>query len=239
MQRRIALLATLILLAGCGNDQPYPSATTVPTSEPSAQAGADEPIAFDSVEKGNLLAPGTYRLRYGEIGGRERYPSLAFDFTLADPGWQRVAIDGLLWNDNGARFGFAVADNVFTDPCDLGGQSMDPPVGPTVTELATALGQLSGIDATAEHDVYLGYGGHHVTLTVADGAPACGDESGVLRAPGFPGFVMGPDADTSLELWILSVEGTRVIVLAYVPTDASAELRNEVQTVFDSIRITP
>jgi hypothetical protein len=186
-----------------------------------------------------MLAPGTYRLRYGAIGGRDRYPSLAFDFTLADPGWQRVAIDGLLWNDNGARFGFAVADNVFTDPCDLGGKSMDPPVGPTVTELAASLGDLPGIDSSAEHDVYLGYGGHHVTLTAAEGAAACADESGVLRAPGFPGFVMGPDPDTALELWILSVEGTRVLILAYLPRDASTQLRDEAQAIFDSIRITP
>jgi hypothetical protein len=238
MQRPSAFVVLLALLAGCGGNLDA-TPTAVPSSEPSASAVADAPIEFESVEKGSMLAPGTYRLAYGEIGGRERYPSLAFDFTLAEPGWQRVAIDGLLWNDNGARFGFAVADNVYTDPCDLGGESMLPPVGPTVTELANALGDLPGIDASAEHDVYLGYGGHHVTLTAPEGSAGCEGESGVLRAPGFPGFIMGPDPDTALELWILSVEGTRVIVLAYVPRDASSELRDEVQAIFDSIRITP
>jgi hypothetical protein len=95
------------------------------------------------------------------------------------------------------------------------------------------------MDYAVEHDVYLGYGGHHVTLTAAEGAAGCADESGVLRAPGFPGFVMGPDADTALEMWILSVEGTRVIILAYLPREASSELRTEVQAIFDSTRITP
>jgi hypothetical protein len=41
----------------------------------------------------------------------------------------------------------------------------------------------------------------------------------------------------TLDLWILSVEGTRVVIFARTPSDASAAARQDVQAVLDSVRI--
>ena len=59
-------------------------------------------------------------------------------FTV--PGnWKRVRVDGLLWNDGGASILFAIVDNLYVDVCNWDGGLREPPVGPSVDDLAAAL----------------------------------------------------------------------------------------------------
>lgn len=245
MKTSSALAAVLIILASCASPKASVSPSSAGTSGemPSAAASADAPagasLRFDNVESGTSLEPGTYVLPYATIGGPATYPTLTFEFTLARDGWQRVAIDGLLWNDNGSRIGFFVADNLFADPCDASLGMRDPPVGPTIDELARALDEVPGWSASDEWDTYHGRAGIHVSLT-PDRTTACNsDEPRLLRTPGFPGFATaGLDGDRT-DLWLFSIQGTRVIIYAATPVNASQALVADVQAVVDSIRITP
>ena len=175
---------------------------------------------------------------YANIAGPS-YPTLSFLFTVPGPGWQRVAIDGLLWNDNGTRLGFAVTDNVFADPCEPRSGVVQPAVGPTVAELTEAVQQVPGqsLAADVEWDEYFGYAGTHVTLVGTDTSECA--EAPLLRTPGFPGFVMAAGSQEQVDLWILSVQGTRVVVHAHRPVDASTDVDATLGAILQSIQITP
>ena len=238
MKTTSAAVAAFILLAGCTAQAPPSSEGQASAASASASAAAAGPTLFDDVHRGDILPPGPYVMPYANIAGRS-YPTLSFGFTVPDSGWQRVAIDGLLWNDNGARLGFAVTDNVFADPCDSGKGVVNPAVGPTVAELTEAVQQVPGqsVAADVEWDEYFGHAGTHVILVGTD-ASEC-DEAPLLRTPGFPGFVMAAGSDEQVDLWILSVQGTRVVVHTHRPVDASTDLDASLGAILQSIQITP
>jgi hypothetical protein len=137
-------------------------------------------------------------------------------------------------------------DNLVSDGCrDVA--PLEPPVGPTVDDLATALSQLAPFEVTAPPtDVtLLGYEGKHLELTVPDeGLTDCPD--GELHswisplndngATSFSGY-NGP-GETE-EFWILDVEGTRLVLVKWDSPQASAEAVAERDAIFDSIRIEP
>ena len=67
---------------------------------------------------------------------------------------------------DGVGVGFVDVDNVFADPCRA--RLADPPVGPTVDDLVTALADLPG-DATTAIDVTVdGFDGKQIEFTVPD-----------------------------------------------------------------------
>jgi hypothetical protein len=240
MKTPSAAVAAILLLASCTSQQQSPSVSSSASgsaqASASAVAEASAPMRFEDVEPGSSLPAGTYVMSYATIGGRTTYPTLSFEFTVPD-GWERVAIDGLLSGDNGAQVGFAVVDNVFADPCDPDRGFVKPAVGPTVDELARAIENVPGYEREWDWDVYSGFGGIHLVLTAHD--ESCGEEFRLLRAPGFPGFVEFMGGPVQVDLWILSVQGTRVVIYAIRPPDAPAAVEAEIQAVFDSIHITP
>ena len=151
--------------------------------------------------------PGTYVLHYDSIAGAQAFPTLAVTFTLP-AGWQRVVIDGLVWNDAGQRVGVAVVDNLYVDPCDPDRGVRVPPVGPSVDDLAWALGALPGWELTeADHDVYMGYPGIRLVLSAPADMSSCAfEESRLAHSLGFPGFLTGI-AGGEQELWISALKG--------------------------------
>jgi hypothetical protein len=71
-------------------------------------------------------------------------------------GWQENIVPDVIWLANSdARFGFGLVDNLYAGPCDSSAL-MEPPVGPAVDDLATALASLPGIEATGPTDVVIG-----------------------------------------------------------------------------------
>ena len=144
--------------------------------------------------------------------------------------------------------------NLVTDGC-LDHTPLEPPVGPTVDDLATALSQLAPFEVTAPPtDVtLLGYPGKHLELTVPDLGFTGGGEAqfadcldGELHswisplndngATSFSGYD-GP-GETE-EFWILDVEGTRLVLVKFDSPQSSAEDLAERDAIFDSIRIEP
>jgi hypothetical protein len=242
MKTSSAAVAAILLLTSCtGQEVSSTPQATVPTSSAPAESSApdSEPMSFEDIESGSgRLDPGTYVLHYSSIGGAEAFPTLAFTFTLP-AGWDRVIIDGLAWNDKGLRIGFAVVDNLYVDPCDPELGLLEPPVGPSVDDLATALNTVPGIEITETNfDTYFGYPGVRLVVGSLDDPSSCpDDELRLAHVYGFPGVLAGMGEGESHELWILEVEGTRVVVHAVTAAGASAGARAEMQSVIDSIEI--
>jgi hypothetical protein len=246
MRRFISLLAIGILMGACTNTSASSSAlpsTAAPTNDGAGATGDAAPSStpvgpaeFSDVQ--GQLHGGTYVLRYGSIGGRANFPTLSFTFTVPD-GWEKVGVDGVLWSSNGTRVGFSVPDAVFMDPCVPERGVARQALGPTVSELAFALLDVPGWDSAfvGVTDDF-GYGALQLAVTVPD-VPACGvdDHRPLLRTPGFPGYVDAGLSGTTVDLWIMSAEGTRVVIYSHTPADASAAVRDELRAVLESVRI--
>jgi hypothetical protein len=129
----------------------------------------------------------------------------------------------------------------------------DPPIGPSVDDLATALTNLAPFEvASPPRDVTaFGYQGKHLEWTVPDlpnnGGRFTGCEEGKLKSwvafidKGTPGDAFygytGPGYRE--EFWILDVEGTRLLIAAGRSPDSPNGDLAQLRTVLDSIRIEP
>ncbi|HEX2030844.1 MAG TPA: hypothetical protein VHL78_05520 [Actinomycetota bacterium] len=125
----------------------------------------------------------------------------------------------------------------------------DPPVGPTVDGLATALSDLAPFELTSPpSDVSIyGYRGKHLQLTVPD-FPVEGESfarciDGNLKSWIGPltGAFYGYNGEPGFteEFWILDVEGTRLMIAAERSPSAPPENVAELEAILDSIRIEP
>lgn len=188
-------IATAFLVSGCGSPgssattqvSASPAVTTPSPGTPTAAASAETP-RFEDVEPGTELAPGTYVLNYASIGGAEAFPTLAVTFTVPS-GWDRVRVDGVVWNSGGTRLGFVIADNLYIDPCDPAQGLRNPPVGRSVDALSRALVTVPGWQASEVTEVsFAGFGGQRVRMTAPADISACREESSLLlHTLGSPG----------------------------------------------------
>jgi hypothetical protein len=127
--------------------------------------------------------------------------------------------------------------NIYTDSCPS--VLVDPPVGPTVDDLASAWANLPGFDATAAIDITVdGFHGKQVEFTVPDY-----DETdcayGMFRLLNQGGvdawWAQGPNQHN--QLWILDVNGSRLVIVAASFPDTSPEDRAAIDEILASIRI--
>ncbi len=131
---------------------------------------------------------------------------------------------------------------------------LDPPVGPTVDDLAAALADLAPFRVTSPPtDVTMfGYRGKHLELTVPElrvertpaglEFPACEDNNLTSWfSPWDPtgGFFGHWGPGYTEEFWILDVEGTRLVIVAHITPDVAAEHIAKMRAIIDSIRIDP
>jgi hypothetical protein len=139
--------------------------------------------------------------------------------------------------------------NVYTGGCQWMGTALDPPVGPTVDDLATALVAQGGPGTAAPTDVTIGgYSGKKVELSIpADvDIATCDLENtfpvfGRWSPAGYPSggqpWTYGKgQRDT---VYIVDVDGTRqVIDTMYLPGTSAADLA-ELEQILASIRFEP
>jgi hypothetical protein len=133
----------------------------------------------------------------------------------------------------------------------------DPPVGPSVDDLATALADLAPFRVTSPpKDVTIdGYGGKNLELTVPD-LPVEGDPGDDRRFTGcvdgklmswvgaidtepgdaYYGYT-GPDYRE--EFWILDVDGTRLMIVAERSPGSARKDIAEQRAILESIQIEP
>ena len=138
------------------------------------------------------------------------------------------------------RVGSSVVANIYSEPCNS--TLLDPPLGPTVDDLATAFAEAWGTNATTPTEVTLdGFVGKQMVLTVpadVDFADcinlrymAWRDTTGGVRLYQGPGQIQ--------ESWIVDVEGERLLIEASYFPEITPENRAELQQVIESIQIEP
>jgi basic membrane lipoprotein Med (substrate-binding protein (PBP1-ABC) superfamily)/DNA-binding SARP family transcriptional activator len=163
-------------------------------------------------------------------------------FTLPD-GWTNIGW-GVIKGDPGFGLLFMEVGNTYTDSCPS--VALDPPVGPTVDDLASVWGDRPAFDATVPTDITVdGFHGKLVEFTVPDYDPgpnvddcADGGHFMLLEGVGTPGdgyWAQAPNQHHQLR--ILDVDGTRVVIGATWYPDTSAKDRADIDEMLDSIQI--
>ena len=206
-----------------------------PTASPTTAPPSASPTPAPTVAQGSApssLQPGTYVAAD---------PFLVQVTFTVPAGWEGNIGGPFLVNldrpDGKGQVSFSISPALYADPCQSDRLQTQQP-GPAVADLATALANLPGLQATTPTDVSLGgYQGKQLTLT----APASG--SGCTPGPdGYAlwqlplGAVNNLTPGGSDRVWILDVNGQRLVIDSQVPPSQTAA---EVQGVLDSIRLAP
>ena len=217
------------------------SPSAAPSTGPIASAS---PAPSEFPGGSDNVAPGTY---LWSAGG-----TTPADITFTVPaGW--MSRYGIPHKDRGGPGEIAVGNwiiaNVYTDPCQWQGSLLDPPVGPTVDDLATALVAQKDRNATAPTDVTLGgYPAKRVELSIPADLDRDTCDGGVIRTWVAPGEDTALDNETEnlgmhpgqLNVtYIVDVNGDRLVIDTWhMPGTTTADLE-ELDAILASMRIAP
>lgn len=253
MHRFRSAALVIAVVSGCATSRsgapatptPMPSAEPTPSSTPTIE----DIWAFEPLKP---IKPGTYFI------DPDLDPSTTLRVVYEVPeGWS-MWIGAVKFNGSSGHVGVSITNvvNLVTDGCREHSWA-DPPVGPSVNDLAAALTELPPFRVTSPpRDVTsYGYSGKHLELTVPDlpveGAGSdrrfTGCTDGNLKswvAPmdtaeegdAYYGYT-GPGYRE--EFWIVDVGGTRLMIEAGWSAEAPAEDIAEMRMILDSIRIEP
>ena len=242
----VAVVGTLLAATGDDDENQVPATstpTTAPPTSTSTTAPAPAQDMLDLSDSGDIvpLTPGRYFL---DPDGDDATP-LRVTYQVAPGDWEAwFGAVKLLVADESQSTGLSIATvtNLATDGC-LDPTPLDPPVGPTVDDLATALSQLAPFDVTAPPtDVTLfGFEGKHLELSGPSTDVDCLDADPYNRTTPIDGGSFSGDDGPGLtvELWILDVEGTRLVLVKLDSPDTPAQDVAERDAMFDSISIEP
>ena len=234
----VVAMVVAVLASGCTagtalTPRPSPVTTAVPTPAPTSSPGVA------------ALTAGTHAAL---VMGSGSYP----EYTVVVPkGWFVYEGRFIITGPTEPVLGFSVWDvgQVFRDPCHWQGQGFDP--GPSVANLVAALVAQKTRNATRPTDVTLaGYAGKYLEWSVpADlkssswtSFDACDlDSDGVHRD--FLSWLGNGMGDRYEEvpgqvdqLWVLDVNGQRLVVDATYSPDTSQGQRAELERLVDSLR---
>jgi hypothetical protein len=221
---------------GIGGPAPSPTPTATPaptpTLSPSPSLGAltlaSNPVAL---EAGTYVTPDPFGSRVmfsvpagwsGNVGG----PYLV----------------ELLGASGQGGLNFSIFENVYADPCHADKGLLDPLPGPSAADLATALAKVPGLVASAPTDInWGGYKGKQLTLAAPASFTACTlTPDGAFRVWELP---LGATNDMTPgqrdRVWILDVDGTRLVIDAPEKPGQSGQAKAEVDVILNSIQIAP
>ena len=201
-----------------------PDASTDPSSSPveSSPSADATPTPFpEPADEG-----GSFQIS-------EEFPvDLTFHFPAGWSGCSPTPLEQAICGTNGTSVGFMIVDNVVADPCvDVG---LDPPVGPTVDDLASAIAGLEGFEATAPVDVIVdGHPGKELTLT----APPYQEVTCSLFTWGNSLRTNGVGAGEVNRIRIVDVDGVRVLIAAaYFPNGDEPDIPADTLAILDAVR---
>jgi hypothetical protein len=238
---RAVVLSLALLLSGCaagpGASETAPSAIPSASLAPSPSASPAARPLRDTGSTG-ILAPGSYVL--------DSFPvALTFDIPEGDaPGWHvgqstpGAAI--VLWYtppEITYLFAWWNADNVYVDPCDAAAGRRNPPIGPSVDDLVTALSAQPEFEATPPVDVTVGsFQGKRIELTALNAGGDC--PAAIPFSAGASNTDVAPGE--TLRLDILDVEGVRlVLVVLDDPEQPDAVAEAQLAQILESTRVEP
>ena len=242
-QARSLALAVVLALGACSSG-PGSADAPAPSSAASSHTDTTPTVQdiFTVVEPLSPVEPGTYFID----ADLDPSTSLRAVFDIPAEGWSSwLGAAKFGPNDGHVSVSITTVVNLVTDGC-ADHLAADPPVGPSVDDLATALSELEPFEVTTppEDVTIYGYSGKHLEWTVPDMAfDRC--DAGDVRSwiapidtaePGdaFYGYT-GPGYTE--EFWILDVEGTRLMIAAERSPGSPPEDLAEQRAILDSIRI--
>jgi hypothetical protein len=201
-----------------------PSQSVVPAASPSA---TPQRLGNGFLEPGTVFAPGL---------GQDMATSATFTVPA---GWTGYAGSCLLSpkgteapTGTGMCF-LKVTTGLFSDPCQGTAGPADVPVGPTVNDLAVALGAQKSYTSTKPTDVTLGgYSGKFMELQMPADVASC---DGGEFTP-WPGSIFAQGPANHWRVWILDVQGERPIVVATDFAATPAADLAEQQAIIDSLQ---
>jgi len=244
---RALALAVLLVLGACGPGQEAadPTGPTTTASEPSATPTIQDVM---ELEKFAPLEPGTYFI------DPDSDPSTPLRVVYEVPveGWSQWFGAFKFAEDGHVMINITTVVNLVRHGC-RDHSWADPPVGPSVDDLAVALADLAPFRVTSTPtDVTMyGYRGKYLELTVPD-LPVEGDDfigcvdgnllswvAPIDVAEGEGGAFHGYNAEPVEEFWILDVDGTRLVIEAnWSPASPRKDVA-EMRAILDSIQIEP
>ena len=247
---RLGLAAAAILVAAFIGYQifsgsnvggpPAPSPSVAPS-----QAPAETPTT----------TPAPVFLPAGELAiGRHHVTidGVSFSFEVPTSGWFSNPVGSAESIQRGADNATTPAwmlfwspNNVYSDPC--AHTRLSPPVGPSAANLAAALLTMPGTDATEPTDVTVGgrasnpeprtRAAIYVELTVREDV-GCAAEDFYLWVK--EGVGEGPrhasDLPTTIRVWIVDVDGGRLVIESELLPGSTPELDQEIDQIVDSIQ---
>jgi len=134
---------------------------------------------------------------------------------------------------DGTNVLFRQPTSVFADPC--APELSADPIGPTVDDFAAALADLPNVTDATQADVTIsGFSGTYVSFVVDTTGIDC-----VMGIYGQDAFVRAADNGQRQDLWILDVDGTRLVIDAATYPETSAGDRAEMQAIVDTLLVEP
>jgi hypothetical protein len=228
-----AVMVAGLLATACSTGQGVASASPSPTPSPV------------DVADGSLEAGTTYVIHDDRVSG-PRWVVL----TVPATGW--VSNDWILFkNVPGSADSHLIALSTWTvgnlkaDPCRWKAGTLDPPVGPTVEDLAAALLEQAGPAEGTSTDVTLGgYRGKKIEFSIPSDFDSTSCDEGVFSRweaasePGnWGGWIYG--AGMRNAVYILDVDGQRLVIDTMSLPAASATDLAEFDQIIESIRFEP
>ena len=247
---RVSVLAAiLVLTASCASSEGSGTTVATPATTTPSEPGA-MPTVQDvmELEKFAALEPGTYFIDPDS----DPATPLRVVYEVPVEGWSQW-FGALKFAENGhVMINITTVVNLVRDGC-RDHSWADPPVGPSVDDLAVALADLAPFRVTSgPKDVTMyGYRGKNLELNApnlqfeGDAFTGCVDGSlsswvaPIDVAEGERGAFHGYNAEPVEEFWILDVDGTRLVIeanwsSASLPADVA-----EMRAILGSIRVEP
>jgi len=151
-------------------------------------------------------------------------------------GWESIqfgADNGTSSPPAGMAFIVSLVDNMFTNPCVHTEQS--PKVGPTVADLATALGQVPDTTATKPVQTTIaGYQATYIELAIPATLPCTPSEFYLWQdSPGGDWWIQG--LNETARIWILEVGGQRVAFLTHAYPGSGSNPKAAFEAILNSV----
>ena len=241
--RTPAVAAAAIVVLGVGAIAFAVSNTTAddPDGVPQAPAPTAAPTTAAPT---TTVAP---RIVTGPVPGTD--PDLMVTYTLPE-GWVDDLSAGYMASSGSAMVNFWDVVNVYADGCEH--TLLDPPLGPTVDDLANVWATLPGFTATTPVDIVVdGYAGKRVDYTVPDYATVvdpnaarhnadCAENTFALWTERYGG--LGPNFWAQVpgqqnRQWIIDVDGTRLVINEWSDPGTTPEQLADMDQFLASIQI--
>ncbi|MEO6577853.1 MAG: hypothetical protein ABIO99_03015 [Candidatus Limnocylindria bacterium] len=222
-------------VGGPGLDDSTPTPTVSPIALPAGGA-----LAAGTYVATPFAGPTGFGVCEGQSGCVESPADDSITFTVTVPdGWFISGLRGIWVNNNappdGAILIFWRGGWLYSDPCTTDGKGPDIEVGPTVDDFAAALADHPLLDVSTPIDVTLGgYSGRYVDVQAPSNIDQCTTEYR-LWDPN----VYAQGANQQWHLWILDVDGVRVVVETMDYAGSSAQHQADLQAMLDSLQIAP